>query len=55
MAERWWLMPVILAAQEAVLRKIVVQSHLWEIVLKTLCQKTPSPKKGCWSGSRYRP
>jgi hypothetical protein len=34
-----------LATQEAEIRRIVVQSQLRQIVLKTVSQKTPSPKK----------
>jgi hypothetical protein len=34
-----WLTPVILAAQEAEIRRIEVQSQPWQIVLKTLSQK----------------
>jgi hypothetical protein len=35
-AECQWLMPVILATKEAEIRKIVVPSHLEQIVYKTL-------------------
>jgi hypothetical protein len=44
-------MPVILATQEAEIGRIMVQSQLRQIVLKTLSQKHPSQKKGWWSGS----
>jgi hypothetical protein len=37
---RWWLTPVILATQEAEIRRTVVQSQSRQIVLKTLSQKT---------------
>jgi hypothetical protein len=36
----WWLTPVILATQEAEIRRIVVPSQSGSIVLKTLSQKT---------------
>jgi hypothetical protein len=45
-----WLMPIILATQEAEIR-ITVQSQTGQIVCKTLFQKNPSLKKGWWSGS----
>jgi hypothetical protein len=32
----WWLTPVILNAQEAVIRRIVVQNQPWKIFLETL-------------------
>jgi hypothetical protein len=38
--------PVILATQEAEIRRIEVQSHLEQIVLETLSQKYPLQKKG---------
>jgi hypothetical protein len=51
-----WLTPVILAAQEAEIRKIVVQSQPGQRVQETLSQKKkPFTKKGWWSGSRCRP
>jgi hypothetical protein len=33
-------MPIILATQEAEIRRITVQSQLGQIVCETLCQKT---------------
>jgi hypothetical protein len=46
-------MPVILATQEAEIRRIAVQSQLRQIVHETLSRKTLSQKKqGWWSGSR---
>jgi hypothetical protein len=50
-----WLMPVILATQEAGIRKIVVQSQPGQIVHETLSQKKKITKKVWWSGSRCRP
>jgi hypothetical protein len=35
-ARHWWLMPIILATQEAEIRKIMVQSHPRQIVHATL-------------------
>jgi hypothetical protein len=52
-AESQWLMPVILATQEAEIRRIVGQSQPGQIIHKTLSQKNPTTKKlGWWSGSR---
>jgi hypothetical protein len=50
-----WLTPVILATQEAEIRRIIVWSQPGKIVCKTLSQKKPITKKGWWSGSRCRP
>jgi hypothetical protein len=35
-ARHWWLMPIILATQEAEIRRIEAQSHPGQIVLETL-------------------
>jgi hypothetical protein len=47
-ARRQWLMPVILATQEAEIRRIEVQSS------HRLPQKKSSQKQGWWSGSKCR-
>jgi hypothetical protein len=40
-----WLTPIILATQEAEIRKTVVQSQPGQIVQEILSQKNPSQKK----------
>jgi hypothetical protein len=50
-----WFTPIVLATQEAEIRRIVVGSQPGQIVWKTLSWKKPIPKKGWWSGSRCRP
>jgi hypothetical protein len=45
---------VILAIQEAKIRRIVVQSQPRKTVLKTLSRKYPKQKKGQWGGSSGR-
>jgi hypothetical protein len=40
-----WLIPVILATQEAEIRRITVQSQLGQIVPETLSQKNPLLKR----------
>jgi hypothetical protein len=52
---RRWLMPVILASQEAEIRRIAIQHQPWEIVYETISQKNPSHKKDWWSASGCRP
>jgi hypothetical protein len=42
----WWFMPVILATQEAEIRRIAVRSQPRQMVCKTLSQKNLSPKRG---------
>jgi hypothetical protein len=39
-AERWWLKHVILATQEAEIRRIEVRNQPWQIVHETSSQKT---------------
>jgi hypothetical protein len=45
-AGRWWLTPVILATQEAEIRRIEIRSQPGQIVHETLSQKYPSLEKG---------
>jgi hypothetical protein len=45
-ARPWWLTPVILAIQEAEIRKIIVQSQPGQIVLRDPILKNPSQKIG---------
>jgi hypothetical protein len=54
-AHRQWLIPIILAAQEAEIRRIAVQSQPRKTVCKTLSWKTLFQKIGPTSGSRWRP
>jgi hypothetical protein len=49
-AGHWWLIPIILATQEAEIRRITVGSQPGEIIHKTLSRKNPSQKNGWWSG-----
>jgi hypothetical protein len=46
LARHWWLTPVILATQEAEIRRIMVQSQPGQIVRKTLSRKKTHHKKG---------
>jgi hypothetical protein len=50
-----WLTPIILATQEAEIRRISVWSQPGQIVHETLPEKKPITKNGWWSGLRYRP
>jgi hypothetical protein len=45
-ARRQWLMPVLLATQEAEIRRIAVRSQAGQIVYETLTQKTLLQKIG---------
>jgi hypothetical protein len=38
-AGRWWLTSIILATQEAEIRRIMIRSQHWQIVHETLSQK----------------
>jgi hypothetical protein len=42
----WWLIPVILAIQEAEIRRIAVQSQLWTISSRDPILKNSSQNKG---------
>jgi hypothetical protein len=54
-AEYQWLTPIILATQEAEIRRISVQSQHRQTVQQVLILKNPITKKGWWSGSRCGP
>jgi hypothetical protein len=56
-ARNWWLIPAILATQEAEIRRIMVWSQLEQIVPwdPTSKKKKTLQKKGWWSGSRCSP
>jgi hypothetical protein len=45
-ARRWWLTPLILATQEAGIRRITVRSQPGQIVCETLSGKNTSQKSG---------
>jgi hypothetical protein len=44
-ARCWWVMPVVLATQEAEIRRISVCSQPRQTVCKTLSQKNPSQNR----------
>jgi hypothetical protein len=44
LAGHWWFLPVILAIQEAEIRRITVPSQAGQIVHETLAPKKPSQK-----------
>jgi hypothetical protein len=50
-----WLTSVILATQEAEIRRIMIRSQPGKIVYKTLSQKHPPKKKGLVEFLRCRP
>jgi hypothetical protein len=52
---RQWLMPVMLATQEAEIRRIKVRSQPRQVLLWDPISKKPITKKSWWNGSRCRP
>jgi hypothetical protein len=44
-AECWWHMPIILATEEAEIRRITIQSQFRQKVHESQSQKNPSQKK----------
>jgi hypothetical protein len=55
LAGHQWLMPVILATQDAEIRRILVRSQSRQTVLGTLSQKTLHKNRTGWNDSRWRP
>jgi hypothetical protein len=53
-ARRQWLMPIILATQEAKIRRISVQSHPGQLVRKTLSRKKTLHKNGLVEWSKVK-
>jgi hypothetical protein len=45
-AGHWWLMHVIIANQEAEIRRIAIRRQPGQIIHKTLSQKCPSQNRG---------
>jgi hypothetical protein len=46
----WWLTPIILATQEAEIRRMAVQSHPRQIIPRAPILRKPFTKKSWWSG-----
>jgi hypothetical protein len=52
-AECWWLMPVILATQEAEIRRIAVRSQPRQKSVRPYPKTTPSKKEKLRNGQSY--